>query len=228
MATAGRRAAPKVAGMRHRVPGLAFYALMALVVAVIGHNLVFLLTYGSDYSLALARTGHDGRWGETARAILAAGVALALAASLRLVHLNRLVEGLRAGGAGSLSGRSYARTVLSLWARLYLASTLLFVVQENYERWAVGVGLPGLSVLGPIGYTGPLAAFLVVSLLVASVAGLFKWGISALEARVAATRSRVDHVVRQAIPLSTDSDRPAISFLWRDGAGRAPPDPLPA
>jgi len=214
--------------MRRRVPGLVFSALLALVVTVLGHNLVFVLTYGAGYSIALARTGHDSRWDDTVRAILAAGALLAVAASLRLIYLHRLVRSIQPEGGRHLSGRVYVRTVLPIWACLYLASTLVFVLRENYERWTVGVGLPGLSVLGSFGFIGPVLVFLIVSLAVAAVAGLFKLGISALEALVAASRARERHALCPARPLPIDSDRPAISVLWRIGAGRAPPDPLPA
>jgi hypothetical protein len=213
--------------MPRRVPWLTFYALAVLVVAVLGHNLVFLLTYGADYGLALARTGHDSRWGDAVRVVLSAGVLLAAAATLRLAYLYRLVHrvrGLRPGNNGGPSGRSYAQTVLSVWVRLFLISTLLFVLQENIERWSSRAGLPWLTVLGSFAYGGPVIVFMIVSLVVATVVALFRMGIAALEARLAADRGPLPPAAEQSgRHRLTWPDRPSASILGRNLAGRAPP-----
>jgi hypothetical protein len=210
--------------MPRRVPGLGFYAVIALVVAVLGHNLVFLLTYGADYSLALVRTGHDSRWGDAVRVVLAAGVLLIAAGTFRLAYLYRLVRGLRPGDNGGITGRSYAQTILAIWVRLFLISTVLFVLQENIERWGSGAGLPWLAVLGSFAYGGPLIVFVIVSLVVAAVVALFRMGIAALEARLAAGRGPVPPA---AYPLARHHfrwpDKPIVSILGRNLAGRAPP-----
>src|SRR5664279_2465998 len=75
--------------MLHRVTGLAFTAVLALAVLVVGHNFVFLLAYGPQYTAALVRTGHDGRWDATVRDVLAASGLLAATATLRLAYLYR-------------------------------------------------------------------------------------------------------------------------------------------
>jgi hypothetical protein len=216
--------------MWRRVPGFMSTAVLALAALVVGHNLVFLLTYGPEFGFALARTGHGGRWDETVRAVLAAAALLSTAATLRLAYLYRLVRRLDRGvGIGWLSVRVYLRALLPLWARLFAISTLLFVLQENYEHWIAGLNLPGLGVLGSFALIGPILVFLIVSLLIAAVAALFRWGITTLEARIAATRTRLRPTSAPARKrLRADPLLPASSILGRNLAGRAPPGSLPA
>ena len=206
--------------MGHSLRGLALSVATALVVLVTGHNLVFLMTYGADYGVALARTGHDGRWGETVPAVLIAASFLATAALMRIAYLFGLVQRLRHGGGGGLHGRAFLRILAQIWIKAFLMATTLFVVQENYERWTVGLGLPGPSVLGSFGVVGPVLVFLVVSLVVSAVAALFEWGINELEAQIAETQRLAQGMV------PPEPIRPASSILGRNLAGRAPPAPL--
>ena len=121
--------------MLRRIPALAFTAVLALAVLVVGHNLVFLLTYGPQYSVALVRSGHDGRWNDTVRDVLAASGMLAAAATLRLAYLYRLVRLISpVSGSGRPSLGAYVRVLLPFWGRLFAVSLLLFVLQENLER----------------------------------------------------------------------------------------------
>ena len=216
--------------MWRRVPGLMLTAVLALAVLVVGHNLVFLITYGSGSSVALIRTGHGSRWDETVRVVLAAEILLAATATLRLAHLYRLVHRLSPGFmADGLSARGYVRALLPLWAGLFATSSLLFVVQENFEHWSAGLGLPGLDVLGSGAYVGPMPVFALVSLFVAAVAALFRWGVRTLEARIAA--GRIPHLPPSSSPrvrFGPDPDRHTTSILGRNLAGRAPPAPIPA
>jgi multisubunit Na+/H+ antiporter MnhC subunit len=198
----------------------------ALAVLVAGHNLVFLLTYGPDYALALAGTGHDGRWNETVRAVLTAAVLVAAAGTLRLVYLYRLVRRLNADGWERLSRRGYFRTLLQIWARLFAISTLLFLLQENYERWTVGLQLPGVGVLLSFDGAGPVVVFLLVSLVVGAVAALFEWGIAALEAQIAVGHLRPRAASSPLPRRRPEPIRPSSSILGRNLAGRAPPAPL--
>jgi hypothetical protein len=216
--------------MRPRVSGLAITAVLSLAVLVVGHNLVFLLTYGSDYSAALTRTGHDGRWDETVRVVLAVAGLLAAVGTARLLWLYYCAR--RLGAAGQPVGPTmpaYVRALLLLWAQLFAIATLLFVLQENYERWSVGLALPGVAVLSPAGEAGPMPVFLLLSLVVAAVGALFRLGIAVLEARVADERSRglrlrsAPRTLRHYSPLPRPS-----SVIGRNLAGRAPPTALPA
>ena len=216
--------------MWRRVPSLVLTAVLALAVLVVGHNLVFLLTYGSDSGVALARTGHGIRWDETMRLVLGAEGLLATAATLRLAYLYRRVRRLSPGlVTGGLSVRGYVRALLPLWIGLFATSTMLFILQENFERWSAGVNLPGFGVLGSTSYVGPILVFALVSLFVAAVAALFRWGVTTLEARVAAARTPARSVAPSPQRRFTlDPDRPATSILGRNLAGRAPPAPIPA
>ena len=216
--------------MSRRVPYFALAGLLALAVLVVGHNVVFLLTYGSDFGAALLRTGHGSRWDETVRAVLVAEGLLAIAATMRLAYLYRLVRRLgRSGAGGGLSARSYVRALLPLWLGLFAASTVLFVLLENFEHWSAGLSLPGLGVLRAPDLAGPIPVFVVVSLLVAAVAALFRWGVATLEARIAASRPPARTRFSTPQPrLTADGDRPATSILGRNLAGRAPPTPTPA
>jgi hypothetical protein len=215
--------------MVKHIPGLALGAVLALAVLVVGHNLTFLLTYGPQYGMALHRTGHDGRWDEAVQAVLAGTGLLASATAGRLAYLHWLFRRLGPSAAvGSVSVRGFLAMLLSLWVRLFAISILLFVLQENYERWSIGLDLPGLGVLDSSGSLGPVPVFALVSLLVAAVAALFRWGIATLEARIAAKRTCVwPRVARELGPISPGRSRPVISVLGRNLAGRAPPQLLP-
>lgn len=223
-------ALPTVRVMSRRVPGLLLSAMLALAVLVVGHNLVFLLTFGSEAGIALARTGHGSRWDETVLIVLTAEGLLATLAALRLAYLYRLVRRLGPHFAtGGLSVRAYVRALLPFWLGLFATSTLLFVLQENVEHWNAGLSLPGLGVLGAADYVSPLPVFALVSLFVAAVAALFRWGVTTLEARIAAGQTPGRLPVSSAQRrLRTDPERPATSILGRNLAGRAPPAPIPA
>ena len=216
--------------MWRRVPGLVLTAVLALAVLVVGHNLVFLITYGSGSSVALIRTGHGSRWDETVRVVLAAEILLAAAATLRLAYLYRLVRRLSPEcKAGGLSARGYIRAMLPLWAGLFATSMLLFVLQENLEHWGSGLGWPGLSVLGSAAYVGPIPVFALVSFFVAAVVALFRWGVGTLTARIAA--GRIPNLSPSSSPrvrFGPDPDRRTTSILGRNLAVRAPPAPIPA
>ena len=215
--------------MVKHIPGLALGAVLALAVLLIGHNLTFLLTYGPQYGMALHRTGHDGRWDEAVQAVLAGTGLLAAATAGRLAYLYWLVRRLGPSDAvGYVSARTFLAIFLPLWVRLFAISTLLFVIQENYERWNVGLDLPGVGVLDSSAALGPVPVFALVSLLVAAVAALFRWGIATLEARISAKRTCVwPRVTRELRPIAPGRSRPAISVLGRNLAGRAPPKLLP-
>ena len=210
--------------MGRRVRGLALTAVPALAVLVTGHNLVFLLTYGADYGVALMRTGHDARWGETVQAVLIAAGSLAAVAILRIAYLARLIRRLRPDDSGRLPARAFLRILAPVWIKVFTIAVTLFVLQENYERWSLGIGLPGISVLASFGVAGPVLVFLIVSLVVSAVTALFVFGITELETRIAACRSRNRAAAvsptggHRTVPL-----RLAASILGRNLAGRAPP-----
>ena len=220
--------------MWRRTRAVSLLALLALTVLVVAHNLVFLLAYGSDYRLALQQTGHGTRWDDTVRVVLIATALLVATATVRVAQLHLQLRALRPGFGPDaenrrLEVRPYVRSLLWIWVALFSAALLLFLVQENIERLSAGPNLPGLRVLFSADPVGPIPVFGVVSLFVAAVAALFRWGITVLEARVAAARLSACHPAHQARLIGrTDPVRPRPSILGRNLAGRAPPAPLPA
>jgi hypothetical protein len=203
-------------------------AVLALAVLVVGHNLVFLAAYGPSYEAALIATGHGDRWNETVREICVAAGFLAVIATLRLVFLLSLTRSSSRGESRvGPSILAYGRILAPFWMRVFAVSICLYVVQENYERWASGIPLPGLGVLGSSELTGPVPVFLLVSFLVAAVAALFGLGIATLEAQIEPRRQLVWRAVPGLRPAYAGHRRPATSVLGRNLAGRAPPALLP-
>ena len=127
------------------------FSVLVLVALVVAHDLVFLLTYGAGYDDALARSGHDGSWTTAVVVVLAAGIGFFGVATWQLCRLgvlaHRFVPVADPRGP-NLSG--FGRRLVGLWWRLFAATTLLFVIQENLEHQRIGEALPGLSVLGSV------------------------------------------------------------------------------
>jgi len=198
---------------------------MTLVTLVVAHNLVFLLAYGAGYDEALAHWGHDGAWGTAVTGILAAGVALLGLGAWRLHRLGLVARALRpTEGRLAPDVGHFGLGLAWLWLRLASATSILFVLQENFEHIRAGAGLPGLSVLGSAEY--PRAALVIagVALAVAIVGALFRWRRDLLIARIAAAlrhlRRRPAHAVRRP---EADRDRRPGSLVGRSLAARAPP-----
>jgi hypothetical protein len=198
---------------------------MTLVALVVAHNLVFLLAYGSRYEEALAHSGHDGTWGTAVAVALAAAFGLLGLGTWRLYRLGVVVR--RLGGSEGVldpGPRIFMRRLVGLWGRLAIATTLLFVLQENIEHRHVGEALPGLSVLGSGEYPNAALVIAVISLAVAFVVGLFRWRRDFLITRISAARERWRPVARtvqrrQAIWV----ERRHASIVVHRCSGRAPP-----
>ena len=84
-------------------------AALAAVAFVLAHDLVFLLTDGGSYGLALARTGHGDQWTGTVILVAALALSLAILGAFRLISLSRLArqlnatdQSVRAGSIGDL------------------------------------------------------------------------------------------------------------------------------
>jgi hypothetical protein len=197
---------------------------------VVGHDLDFVLAYGSGYQGALARTGHDPHWEKAVLTVLAAGLLLAVVATARLIWLVRLVRlasRIRAARSARRDLASVPRLLALTWGRLFFVSLLLFILQENYERVSVGIALPGLAVLAPESGISPVVIFALVTLLVAAVAALFRWSIAALEERIAYAKGASVPETADVQAPKLEVPRPASSILGRNLAGRAPPFALP-
>jgi hypothetical protein len=201
-------------------------AALAAVAFVLAHDIVFLLTDGGSYGLALARTGHGDQWTGTVILVVALALTLTILGAVRLVSLSRLAGELDAGGSSVRAGRlsDLAVDLVRAWLLILPVALVLFVLVENLEHISVGLPAPGLSVLGSYQYHSVLTVFAVVSLLAALVDALYRWRRDVLVARIEAARARLRHgatnVVLQALPWV---DRRHASITGNRISGRAPP-----
>lgn len=211
--------------LQDRVSRSLFAGVLALTVLVVGHNLYFLLRYGSEYTTDLARTGDGGSWDAAVRFVLASAFLLTSVSSLRLAFLFQEVRRTYPGQwVNGISGAGYLRSVAPIWLKLFSASIPLFVLQENLERWGSGLSLPGIGAIGTVGLGSPLLVFALVSLAFAVVVALFRLGIDRLETLVAEARSQSWRPVRRAdLPGGSDRESAPTSVIGRNLAGRAPP-----
>ena len=205
-----------------RIPrGIAFWAL-AGVALLVSHDAVFLVQLGPGEELtrALRAAGHD-YWGWASLALVAIGVAVGIAAVLRLRSLRRRVERLRA--APIASRPALASRFATTWARLFAVVVIGFVLQENVEHvisHGHGIGLGAL--LGP---EYPLA--LPVIGLITALAGLVAAAVQRTERELlsiihAALRLRLRPHRRAGRP-SLQLTMPRLSPLTLSVAGRGPP-----
>jgi uncharacterized membrane protein len=201
-------------------------AALAAVAFVLAHDLVFLLTHGGSYGVALARTGHGDQWTGTVILVVALALTLTILGAVRLVSLSQLAGELDAGGSSVRAGRlsDLAVDLVRAWFLILPVALVLFVLVENLEHISVGLPAPGLSVLGSYQYHSVLTVFAVVSLLAALVDALYRWRRDVLVARIEAARTRLRHgatnVVLQALPWL---DRRHASITGNRISGRAPP-----
>jgi hypothetical protein len=206
-----------------------FWAL-ALLALVVAHDAVYLATFGSEYSDAMAATGH-GYWVTYVLLALVLGGIPLLLTGLGLLALRRRIARTRAGLPGPAprdpaAGPSYLGELAGLLPRLATVLVAGFLLQENLESLAAGHGLPGLHALA-----GPLTmpVLVLVAALVAAAGALLRWRERVLVARLAAARAAA---ARHHRPVAA-SAAPAwgaiaaiVAHGWisaRRLAGRAPP-----
>jgi hypothetical protein len=200
-------------------------AALSLAALVLGHDLIFLLTYGAGVGVGLQRTGHGLAWLVTmVTAAMVAGTMSALAIR-RLVVLSGLARDLERGlvhvRGGSRS--ELGRRILRLWAPILVIALALFVANENLERAAVGMPLPGVAVLFASPHLPTVLVFALVALFVAAFAGLYRWRRDVLAARVVAARVRWTEGQPLALRPRRWADWRRPSIVGRRLAGRAPP-----
>jgi hypothetical protein len=197
---------------------------LSLITLVLGHQLVYLATFGAQTGAELALTGHDLRWSLTvlSAALLALGLAgIALRELFRLSHQARSAAGLAIDSR--ISGiRHLARDLFALWVPTFLMAVFMFVLLENGERLAAGLPAPGLAVLGATTFHDPLLIFESLSGLVALVAALYRWRRDVLVARIRALARRWPRS-RAAFALAPDETIVPPSRSSLRPPGRAPP-----
>ncbi len=205
-------------------------AALAAVAFVLAHDLIYLLTAGGAYGLALARAGHGDGWTGTVIVVATLACALAILGTVRLVGLTRLARELEAGDRSVRAGRlgDLGRHLVRAWLVILPVALVLFVIVENLEHLSVGLPAPGLSVLGSAQYHFVIGVFLVVSLLAALVDALYRWRRDILVARIEAARARLLRRpaagARRSLPWV---DRRHAAITGNRISGRAPP-PLPS
>jgi hypothetical protein len=207
--------------------GLTILSLLGLVAFLIGHDLVFVATYGPRYLEGLRRTGHDPSWTVIVIGALLIAVGVAVSTGWRLHRLRRLARELERGRVIVASGTrsDLGHRILVRWLLIATIAVAMFVLAENIEHVRAGAAAPGLAVLGSPEYS-PFAPLIIAgtAFVVAFLAGLVSWERDSLVARIAAAerRSRLDPDPRVR--------RPDPRMVWRPGsilgarlAGRAPP-----
>jgi hypothetical protein len=202
-------------------------ATLSLAALILGHHLVFLTAYGPEYWEMLERTGHGPVWAVTVITVLLLSAGLLLLAVRRLTSLTRLARDVGRGQVTVRNGqlRDLATHVLRLWSVILAVSLPLFVLNENLERVTNGLPAPGLAILAAgIGHASPIPVFVGVALVLALVAGLYRWRRDILVARLRVVRPAWDRSGHRRLPRPTDVPRRRPrSLVGSRLAGRAPP-----
>jgi hypothetical protein len=210
-------------GMRRLIRGMFRRAVPVAVVAVLGHDLVYVAAYGAGAEAARRASGHEPYWTWTWLVVLLATaglVAVSIAAALGL--LRRLD---RTDLPRRIALSPYLREVLRLWPRLALAALLVFVVQESVEHYvAHGGHVPGMQLLWSGEYAFTLPSFGLAALLVSAVAALFMRTLAILDAAVRRAAARPLRPPRRGPRPAWRDPRPRLlGTLATPDLGRAPP-----
>ena len=196
---------------------------LSLVAFVLAHHLVYALAYGPNASAALTRTGHGLEWSATVLFVVLVAIGIGLAAAYRLLVLHRLVDraaseptALPLPGLGSLVGEAGR-----IWLRVFPTALAIYVINENGERATAGLPTPGLGVLAT---NGMLAFWVVtlVTLVIAMVAGLYRWRRDLLLARIRRLATRWPHPAAVLARRPHAQVRPR-SVVLSAVSSRAPP-----
>ncbi len=204
------------------------YLAAVMVCYVLGHELSFLGSFGSDMGWGLESTGHGSVW------TLSVAIVAVLAMVLSALAVGRIVALSRETGR---TGSAYARyrvspgpvdrlgpAIVRLWLLVLAPALILFVLSENVEHVASGLAAPGIGVFDGAVYGWAPLAFLFASFVTASVLALYRWRHAVLVARIAAAadaRPRRSSNQRRQAP--TDWRLPRSGILG-SLAARAPPE----
>ena len=200
-------------------------AFLMAVAFALGHQLTYVVEYGSNAGSALARSGHSLDW--------TLAVASVVLFSIRAVALavRELYSAYRAGRADSPPRESGLVARCPRFRRLPLALAILvvslvgFVIVENAEYAAAGLASPGLTLLLSPEHQATLIVFELVSLAVAFVAALYRWRRDVLVELVQLARRLRLHGPAPIGPRPLEFVLPAISIVRSTPPGRAPPLP---
>lgn len=211
------------------------FAILAAVALLVGHDAVYVTSYGAaaDFASAMRDGGHDAYWTVYSLAVAAGAMLILARAGIPLVRLSRGLEddAEAAGGAPPAVVEAvvpYRRELRSLATRLLPTVLVGFLLQENLEH-VLGHGhIVGLAPL--LGQEQPFALPVIaaVVVLVAAIGALVRWRIRTLSARLAARVRSVRHPrpAARPVPSSWWLTGAACAHRWillRGDAGRAPP-----
>jgi hypothetical protein len=169
------------------------FGVLLLVTALVGHDAVFASQFGlgDGFRQAMTAGGHDGYWMAFSVVIVALGMLALAREAVRGWRLSRQAAGhevrrrrvLPQAETAGFAG--YVAELRRIWPRLFVATALLFTIQENLEHVAAGQATHGLGSL--IGTEHPFAVpvLAVVVGMAAALGALVRWRVRLLEIRAA-------------------------------------------
>jgi hypothetical protein len=200
-------------------------AFLMAVAFALGHQITYVVEYGSNAGSALARSGHDLDWTLAVASIALLSVALVGLAVRELRRLSRQARGVAdAGSRGSPLMALVADTV-PLALAVVVVSLISFVVVENVEYAAAGLASPGLTLLFSSQHQATLSIFELVSLAVALVAALYRWRRDILVELIELARLLRMHGRPLLGSRPIELTLPPSSIVRGRPPGRAPPLP---
>jgi hypothetical protein len=214
-----------IVAMRRYLNGPLTQGVLALVAVVLAHHAIYLASGESRAGSTMAAPDGDSYWQSVELVVAFAAAGLVATASRQLLRLRRQARRLRLGGiiVPESDVLHLVRLFLPTWLRLTALTALLFLVQENVERWVVGAPIPGLNALAPPDFEFAWLMILAASAAVALVASLVRWRTLVLGARLRAAssgRPRATSIRAARRPF----DRHPVARVLAAGIGmRAPP-----
>ena len=214
--------------MTHAAAVLRRGLLPAFLIAVafaLGHQITYVVEYGSNAGGALARSGHTFDWTLAVASVALLSILLGGLAARELHRLSGRARGLANGGSRRSSLAALVGDTVPLALAVLVASLIVFVIVENLEYAAAGLVSPGLSLLLSPEHQVTLIVFELVSLAVAFVAALYRWRRDVLVELIERARSLF---LRRRAPLGARPvalTLPASSIVRSTPPGRAPPLP---
>ena len=200
-----------------------------MVVFVLAHDLIFLVTYGTDSGAALEATGHRSGWTATVALVVALALVLVITGAVRLAQLSQLARQVGRGGmrVQPVGDETLVADLARRWVWILLGSLVLFVISENIEHLAVGMPPPGLAVLGSAAYDATLPIFAAVAFAAALIDALYRWRHGVLLARIVAACGRWASLPRRwrvrRSPGSIAGTGPSPATSSPAGLRRSPP-----
>lgn len=214
--------------MTHAAAVLRRALLPAFLIAVafaLGHQITYVVEYGSNAGNALARSGHDLQWTVAVASIAVFSILLVALAARELHRLSGEARGLADAGSRRTSLAALVADTVPLALAILVVSLIGFVIVENLEYAAAGLASPGLTLLLSPEHQVTLIVFELVSLAVAFVAALYRWRRDVLVELIEFARRLRPHGRALLGPRTAVLTLPASSIVRSTPPGRAPPLP---